>query len=109
MGLMGASFSRATAAFALLMVATAQGSAQERDASESQFRKFADAHCVGCHGPDLQRAKLRLDTLPLTLADKDAAATWTKVFDRVTRGEMPPRSKERPPEKDTNEVLAELN
>ena len=49
-------------------------------------------HCLECHGPDVQRGKLRLDTLSRTLTDKDVAATWTKVFDRVARGEMPPKN-----------------
>lgn len=92
-------------AFALASVANTAG-AQDRDTT---LRKFVDAHCVGCHGPDVQRGKLRLDNLPLTLTDKEIATTWTKAFDRVTRGEMPPKSKERPPEKETQAVLAELN
>ncbi len=102
-------FSHLHVAFALVLVATTPTFAQERDATETRFRKFADSHCVECHGPDVQRGKLRLDNLPLTLTDKNTAATWAKVFDRVTRGEMPPKSKERPPEKETQTVLGELN
>jgi len=56
----------------------------------------------------VQRSKLRLDNLPLKLTDKDTAATWAKVFDRVSRGEMPPRSKDRPPEKETRATLDTL-
>jgi hypothetical protein len=82
--------------------------AEEQKAFESQFRTFAAEHCVGCHGPKVQRSELRLDTLPADLASKDTAAVWVKVFDRLSRGEMPPKSQERPPEKDTREVLTAL-
>jgi mono/diheme cytochrome c family protein len=100
---------RISVALALLVLAAPCARAQEPGVAEAQFRKFAAAHCVDCHGETVQKGKLRLDNLPLALADKDAAATWTKVFDRVTRGDMPPKNRERPPEKDTHAVLAELN
>src|SRR4051812_10459185 len=74
--------------------------AQERDAFVTHLRKFADQHCVSCHGPEVQRSKLRLDTLPATFGDRDAAALWVKVLDRVSRGEMSPRTRPRPPEKE---------
>jgi hypothetical protein len=73
---------------------------------EAQIRKFATQHCVECHGPDVQRARLRLDNLSMT--DKDAAAMWVKVFDRVTKGEMPPKKSEQPPEKEAATFLAGL-
>ena len=88
-----------------LLLLTAPAAAQESDS----VRTFTKAHCSECHGPDVQRGKLRLDTLPLSFTDKDAAATWTKVYDRVRKGEMPPKGKDRPPEKDTQAALADLN
>lgn len=99
---------RLLAALAGLLLAPAPTPAQDRDGFEARFRAFAGEHCVGCHGPDVQRGKLRLDTLPLKLSDKDTAATWAKVFDRVSRGEMPPANRERPPEKEARPVLAAL-
>ena len=98
---------RLVAGLALVTMATSL-SAQEPAAFTSQFRGFAATHCVGCHGPDVQRSKLRLDTLSTSFADKDTAATWVKVLDRLARGEMPPKGKERPPEKDTRAVLTVL-
>lgn len=99
--------SRLIAGFALAAMA-APLSAQEQATFASQFRQFAASHCVACHGPEVQRSKLRLDTMPASFANKDTAATWVKVLDRLTRGEMPPKSKERPPEKDTRAVLTAL-
>src|SRR5208282_3867945 len=85
-----------------------QASAQAPDAFEAQFRQFVDRHCVACHGPDVQKRKLRLDKLPAAFQDKDTAATWVRVLDRLSRGEMPPKNEPRPPEKDARAVIAGL-
>src|SRR5262249_30801373 len=76
---------------------------------EAQFRQFAGQHCVSCHGADVKKAGLRLDNLPATFTDRDNAATWVKVLDRVSRGEMPPRNRPRPPENDARPLLATLH
>src|SRR5205807_1046746 len=51
---------------------------------------------------------LRLDTLAATFGDKEVSATWIKVLDRVSRGEMPPRNRPHPPKQDTRAILDEL-
>ncbi len=96
------------AALALMPAAVEKVQAQEQDGFEAQFRRFADKHCVSCHGPDVQKRRLRLDTLPAAFGDKDAAATWVKVLDKLSRGEMPPKDEPRPPDKETHAVLAGL-
>ena len=106
---MMANFSRSVVTALVLMTAVAGPAlAQVSKAFEAQFRKVAVDHCVSCHGPDLQRAGLRLDKLPAAFADKDTAAMWVKVLDRVSKGEMPPKNKERPPEKETQALLVNL-
>ena len=46
--------------------------------------------CVGCHGPDKQKAKFRVDTLnPDLLTGKDVS-WWLEIFDVISNGEMPP-------------------
>jgi hypothetical protein len=88
---------------------TGTASAQEQGDFEKHFREFAGRHCIGCHGPDVQKRKLRLDTLPVAFDDRDASATWMRVLDRLTRGDMPPKSESRPPEKDARAVMAGLH
>jgi len=90
----------------LLLAAVDTAAAQQREPFEAQFRQFVTRHCVACHGPDVQKRKLRLDNLPLQFDDKDVAATWTKVVDQLTHGEMPPRNKPRPEEKEVQTILA---
>src|SRR4051794_18110895 len=61
---------------------------------------FIDLHCVDCHGAETHKAGLRLDTLSADLGDEKTAATWTRVFDKLVAGEMPPKKRARPPQSD---------
>src|SRR5581483_527589 len=56
-------------------------------------RELIAKNCVECHGPAVQKAKLRLDQLPADFDDPATFRTWVKVHDRVQAGEMPPREK----------------
>lgn len=55
---------------------------------------FFRAHCVKCHGPDKQKADLRLDTLEKPSAGN--TKTWAKVADALRTGDMPPIKQPRP-------------
>src|SRR3954471_3107622 len=61
---------------------------------------FVELHCVDCHGAETQKAGLRLDTLATDFDGEKAATTWTHVFDRLVAGEMPPKTRTRPPQSD---------
>ncbi|MGE3775619.1 MAG: DUF1592 domain-containing protein [Pirellulaceae bacterium] len=62
-------------------------------------------HCIDCHGPDVQEAGLRFDTLATDLGDAAVARMWERMFDKVAQGEMPPKSVERPPDALTRAAL----
>ena len=63
----------------------------------TKLRPFIEDHCTDCHGAEKQKAGLRLDTLGGDLNDAKTVRLWTAVFDKIATGEMPPKSKERPP------------
>src|SRR5687767_3440458 len=66
-------------------------SGQDRSATfQSRVRPLIENHCVECHGPVVQKAKLRLDTLTPDLGDERTGATWATVHDKLMAGEMPP-------------------
>jgi hypothetical protein len=69
-------------------------------AGDAGIQSFLDRHCVECHGAAKPKAGVRLDALPRDLGDPRVLAPWAKAIDRVTRGEMPPKSAARPPEKE---------
>src|SRR3954470_17015602 len=63
---------------------------------KAKVKPLIEAHCVDCHGPDVQQAKLRLDNLSPDLRDERTAATWALVHDKLVSGAMPPKKRERP-------------
>lgn len=74
-----------------------------------KVRPFLESHCTTCHGPDVQKAGLRLDTLGNDLHDGRTMAQWIRVYDKVISGEMPPKKRERPPQRDLNTVTELLS
>lgn len=83
--------------FALIATSTAAG--QDATPFHAKVKPFVEAHCIDCHGPRLQKAGLRLDTLG-DLTDEASFAKWVRVHDKVARGEMPPRKA--PPKAETD-------
>src|SRR5436190_21328155 len=67
---------------------------------DAKVKPLIEAHCVDCHGAEVQKAGLRLDTLAADFGDEKTAATWVHVFDKIASGEMPPKKRERPPQTD---------
>src|SRR5262249_57241490 len=55
---------------ALLTPLVGRASAREPDPFEARLRGFLDAYCVTCHGPEVQRRRLRLDRLPAAFDDQ---------------------------------------
>jgi len=53
-------------------------------------------HCYECHDADAKKGGLDLTALPWKPDDIENLQQWTKVFDKVELGEMPPKKKERP-------------
>ena len=50
--------------------------------------------CVGCHGPDKQKGKFRVDTLNPDLLNGGDVDWWLEVFGVIGNGEMPPEDTE---------------
>ncbi len=92
----------ATALGLLAPPARAQDAAHKADAAffESKVRPVLEAHCYSCHSQQVAKPKgdLRLDRLSPGYADDASRERWLAVLKRVKAGEMPPKSKPRPPE-----------
>lgn len=87
-----------------LVVASTSAAATPNGFAE-KIQPFIEAHCVGCHGPDSQKAGLRLDTLSPDLNDQGASTQWTHVYDKLLSGEMPPKNRPRPSQQDAQGVV----
>jgi mono/diheme cytochrome c family protein len=61
---------------------------------------FIEQHCVKCHGPDEQKAELRLDTLALPPGERDR---WMEVLEALEHEDMPPKKEPRPGKSEAEE------
>jgi hypothetical protein len=57
---------------------------------ERDLRPLVVSHCALCHGERKQKAELNLETYKDHAAVLKARPAWTKVYQMVSRGEMPP-------------------
>ncbi len=65
-----------------------------------QFRPFLVRHCLTCHSGDKPKGDLRLDQLTPAFGDEGSRKQWAAILERIEAGEMPPKSKPRPPKKE---------
>lgn len=63
-------------------------------------RAFFEAHCVKCHSGDQPKGDWRIAELSADFADKGNRERWESVREQLASGEMPPKSKTRPPEQE---------
>lgn len=78
---------------------------QDVAASFKAIKPFLETHCIDCHGPDTQKAGLRLHELKPDFADSAAFSQWIKVLDKIHSGAMPPKSRPRPDARDAAAVV----
>ena len=57
---------------------------------------FLEQHCTECHDGDVKKGGLDLTALSFKPEDRRNFDRWVKVYDRVSKGEMPPAKKPRP-------------
>ncbi len=66
------------------------------NAYQNQIRPYLSKYCFQCHGPEQQKADLRLDQLDPDLVSGSDADMWQEVLDLTNVGEMPPAEVEQP-------------
>jgi hypothetical protein len=76
-------------------------------AFRKKFKSLAQSSCIQCHDADTETG-LNLDAIGHDLSDAETFRQWEKIFDRVTGGEMPPESEERPNPKQLKTALGSL-
>jgi len=65
---------------------------------------FLKKYCFDCHGNDVAKAKLSLETLAPDFND----ARWVRVHDKLSAGEMPPKKETQPSPDEAKKVVAFL-
>ena len=77
-------------ALAVIVLITALTPRAVTGDDQANLRAFFDQRCVKCHGPETQKAKVRLDTLPMKVTDVASAERWEDVLHVLEAREMPP-------------------
>ncbi len=83
-------------ALAFMVALLVCGAASADDALTERSIQFFDEYCGECHYEDANGG-LDLSLLTFDPDNRDNLATWVRLYDRVTSGEMPPKKKEKRP------------
>lgn len=73
-----------------------------------EITHFIQDHCVRCHGPKKQKAKLRLDEISTNISDEAVAQQWQDLLDVLNLSEMPPEDEDQPNKKELQDTLETL-
>ena len=71
-------------------------------------RKFLEQRCAECHDEDVHKGNLRVDRLSVAKPDRDQLNRLVLLFDRVLKGEMPPKKADQPETVERTAFLDEL-
>lgn len=81
------------------------------DAKQNRFGPavldLIDQSCIGCHDKDTD-TNLNFESVSSDLSNRSVFKTWERIFDRVSRGEMPPSTETPPTEASRDAALAIL-
>ncbi len=67
------------------------GQTVAEDAFKKTVQPALKTYCYQCHGPALQEADLRIDTLNPDMVRGNDAETWHDILNKLNLGEMPPQ------------------
>jgi len=69
---------------------------------------FLQRHCFDCHDKSSLEGGLDLESPQVAFATREEIRFWTRVYDRVDRGEMPPADGPQPPADEKQRMLQSL-
>ena len=90
---------RASSMCIVWLMAAGAFAAEEVLAPQS-IAAFTKTFCVSCHGPDEQKGKFRIDTLPWHLTENKIREQWDLVAEYVADGDMPTKKADKHPSAD---------
>ena len=91
----------------ILMLIASQPLLADQGSYDQVVRPFLDKYCVACHGPQKQKARLRLDTLDRNLFTGPEVDMWQEVLDLINVSEMPPEDAKKQPAREERQRVVE--
>ncbi len=70
--------------------------------------KFVQGHCFDCHSGKRPRAGLSLDKTPFKLDDPNNFLLWSRIVERIHKGEMPPKNYEKLTDDEKKKIVSSL-
>jgi mono/diheme cytochrome c family protein len=92
-------------AIGLLCAADRLWAVKQQAEISRQTKAFFSRHCLECHDADTKKGGLNLDGVDGSIVGAEQADLWTRIYDRVAKGEMPPAKKARPPRAEIDALL----
>ena len=93
-----------------LLILPTKARSDEPDQTEpfnAVVKPFLVKYCNDCHGPDQQKAQLRLDRLDPDLLHGNDAEVWQEVLDLINVSEMPPEDAKLQPTATERQAVAD--
>lgn len=78
--------------------------ASDAEGFTARVEPFLRRHCLGCHGAEKEKGRVRFDRLAGYRAEE--GHLWTRVHEELSSGAMPPEERPRPGEPEKRQVLA---
>jgi len=79
------------------------------DALDPKVQAYFKTHCLSCHSADSKKIDFKIDKLSAKVGFEDTPQ-WREVMERITSGEMPPKSqKNRPTAEESASVVEWLS
>lgn len=80
------------------------------DASKPEVvRVFIEQHCIDCHDDSVSKGDFDITALAFDLQQTDTRSQWTRVFDLIEKGEMPPPEKSKVASEERQAVVSQLS
>lgn len=76
---------------------------------EKTVKPFFTKYCVQCHGANLQKGGIRLDTLGHDYSTPTTAMHWADIMERMNAAEMPPKGAAQPKPKEVANIADWIN
>ena len=74
---------------------------------KEHVKPLIDKYCISCHGPDTQKAKLRMDKLNPDLVNGTDTEMWQEVLDLINISDMPTKKAKLHPTGKERQVMVE--
>ncbi|MCE9608562.1 MAG: DUF1592 domain-containing protein [Planctomycetia bacterium] len=75
---------------------------------QEQLGLFFKKHCLDCHDAESKQGRLSLEKPDFAMHGRAQTDLWTRIYDRVARGEMPPADSPKPARAEVESFLGVL-